>query len=595
MSKISQLRKKFFKWRYKHLSNQQFIYMLSILVGFLSGLGTVAIKNLTHFIQSALKVKFIREYHLTFYFVFPIIGLVLVYLIQKYVFKRKISHAIPSTLFALSKRKGLIERYKMYASLITAPITVGFGGSVGLQGPAVSTGAAIASNIAQFFHTSARNRTLLIGCATAGAMASMFKAPIAAIVFAIEIFSLDLAFSSLIPLLLASVSAVITSYLFLGEGILFRFELVDKFQINDLAFYIVLGVGSAIASVYFSKMYFWITGIFDRMDNEIKRLVFGGLAIGLLLFFIPPLYGEGFDLITNLLHGNHQEAIGKVPFIREAIDNIWIIILLLIGITVFKAVAMTITFSAGGVGGIFIPTLVMGSALGNVYAKVVNNLGLEFQISESNFTLIGMTGLMAGVLHAPLTAIFLIAEITGGYELFVPLMIVSAISFSMTRYYVSNSIYTMELAKKGELLTHNKDKNVMMMMQKHKLVERDFIAIKPHYSLGEMLEKAVAKSKRNLFPVVNDDNEFMGVLLLDDIRSIMFDQSLYDLVFVDELMHNAPDIIFYEEDNIEAIMKKFKDTGAWNLPVIRKDKYHGFISKSKLLTAYRRVLVQATV
>jgi CIC family chloride channel protein len=595
MPKITRLRKKFFKWRYKHLSNQQFIYLLSILVGFLSGLGTVAIKNLTHFIQSALKVRFIRDYHLTFYFVFPIIGLVLVYLIQKYVLKRKISHAIPSTLFALSKRQGLIERSKMYASLITAPITVGFGGSVGLQGPAVSTGAAIASNIAQFFHTNIRNRTLLIGCATAGAMASMFKAPIAAIVFAIEIFSLDLAFSSLIPLLLASVSAVITSYLFLGEEILFRFDLVDKFQINDLFFYIVLGIGSAVASVYFSKMYFWITGFFDKMDNEVKRLVFGGLAIGALLFFIPPLYGEGFDLINNLLHANHFDAIGKIPFVNEAIDNIWIIILLLIGITIFKAVAMTITFSAGGVGGIFIPTLVMGSALGNVYAKVVNNLGLGFDISESNFTLIGMTGLMAGVLHAPLTAIFLIAEITGGYELFVPLMIVSAISFSITRHYVSNSIYTMELAKKGELLTHNKDKNVMMMMQKHKLVERDFVPIKPDYSLGEMLQKAVAKSNRNLFPVVNKEKEFLGILLLDDIRSIMFDQSLYELVFVDELMHNAPDIIFYEEDNIEAIMQKFNESGAWNLPVIRNGKYYGFISKSKLLTAYRRILVQATV
>jgi CIC family chloride channel protein len=595
MSILKRLRKKFFKWRYKHLSNQQFIYLLSILVGFLSGLGTVAIKNLTHFIQSALKVRFIREYHLTFYFVFPIIGLILVYLIQKYLLKRRISHAIPSTLFALSKRQGLIERYRMYASLITAPITVGFGGSVGLQGPAVSTGAAIASNIAQFFHTNARNRTLLIGCATAGAMASMFKAPIAAIVFAIEIFSLDLTFVSLIPLLLASVSAVITSYLFLGEEILFRFDLVDKFEINDLFFYIVLGIGSAVASVYFSKMYFWITGIFDKMDNEVTRLIFGGLAIGLLLFFIPPLYGEGFDLINNLLHGNHYDAIGKIPFVDSVIENIWIVIFLLIGITVFKAVAMTITFSAGGVGGIFIPTLVMGSALGNVYAKVVNNLGLGFDISESNFTLIGMTGLMAGVLHAPLTAIFLIAEITGGYELFVPLMIVSAISFSMTRHYVSNSIYTMELAKKGELLTHDKDKNVMMMMQKHKLVERDFITIKPDYSLGEMLTKAVAKSNRNLFPVVNKEREFLGILLLDDIRSIMFDQSLYELVFVDELMHSAPDIIFYEEDNIEAIMKKFNESGAWNLPVIKNGKYHGFISKSKLLTAYRRILVQATV
>ncbi|UCE93796.1 MAG: chloride channel protein [Flavobacteriaceae bacterium] len=588
------LRKRFYKWRYKHITNQQFIYALSILVGFLAGLGTVIIKNLTHFIQSLLQGKIIVDYHHSLYFIFPLIGLILVYLIQKYIIRKKIGHAIPSTLFSLSKKKGLIERYKMYASLITAPLTVGFGGSVGLQGPAINTGAAMASNIAQFFHTSARNRSLLIGCASAGAVASMFKAPIAAVIFAVEIFSLDLAFASMIPLLLASVSAVITSYLFLGSEILFSFEIQDKFSVDDILFYVVLGIGSAIASVYFSKMYFWITGLFDRIQGEVKRLFIGGIIIGVLLFFIPPLYGEGFDLINNLLHGNHMKAIGSIPFAQTVEENIWMVILLLIGITVFKAVAMTVTFSAGGVGGIFIPTLVMGSALGNVYAKVVNNLGWDISISESNFTLIGMTGLMAGVLHAPLTAIFLIADITGGYELFVPLMIVSAISFSMTRYYVSNSIYTMELAKKGELLTHNKDKNVLMMMEKSKLIERDFVTIKPEYNLGEMLNKAVTKSKRNIFPVVNDENEFLGILLLDDIRNIMFDQNMYDKVYVEELMHRAPDIIFHEKDNMEAIMLKFKQTGAWNLPVIKKGEYHGFISKSKLLTAYRRQLLEVT-
>jgi len=274
----------------------------------------------------------------------------------------------------------------------------------------------------------------------------------------------------MIPLLLASVSAVITSYFFLGSEVLFSFEIQDKFSIEDLLFYVVLGVGSAFASVYFSKMYFWITGLFDKIEGEVKKVLLGGVIIGGLLFFIPPLYGEGFDLINNLLHGNHLKAIGSIPFSETAVENIWVVILLLIGITIFKAVAMTVTFSAGGVGGIFIPTLVMGSALGNVYAKIVNNLGWDFNISESNFTLIGMTGLMAGVLHAPLTAIFLIADITGGYELFVPLMIVSAISFSMTRYYVSNSIYTMELAKKGELLTHDKDNNVLMMLDINKII-----------------------------------------------------------------------------------------------------------------------------
>lgn len=594
MPDIKNLRKKFFKWRYKHLTTQQFIYALSILVGFLAGLGTVIIKNLTHFIQSILQDKMIVDYHHSLYFIFPLIGLVLVYLIQKYIIRQKIGHAIPSTLFSLSKRKGLIERYKIYASLITAPLTVGFGGSVGLQGPAINTGAAIASNIAQFFHTSSRNRTLLIGCASAGALASMFKAPIAGVIFAVEIFSLDLAFASMIPLLLASVSAVITSYLFLGSEVLFSFEIQDKFSINDLLFYVVLGIGSAFASVYFSKMYFWITGLFDKIEGEVKKVILGGVIIGGLLFFIPPLYGEGFDLINNLLHGNHMKAIGSIPFSQSVEDNIWIVILLLVGITVFKAVAMTVTFSAGGVGGIFIPTLVMGSALGNVYAKIVNNLGWDFNISESNFTLIGMTGLMAGVLHAPLTAIFLIADITGGYELFLPLMIVSAISFSLTRYYVSNSIYTMELAKKGELLTHDKDNNVLMMLDVNKIIETNFIILRPEMKLGEILKNAVTKSSRNHFPVVNDKQEFIGVIRLDDIRHIMFDTTIYDKVKASDLMHADAGIIYIDEDNAQVIMNKFKTTGAWNLPVVKKGKYYGYISKSRLLTAYRRKLIHVT-
>lgn len=584
----------FLIWKYKYISERQFIYILSILVGLLAGLGTVALKNITHFIKELLEGKFIMEIHHSLYFIFPIIGLFIVHFLVKYVIKRKMHPGIPSTLFSISKRNGIIERYKIYASLITAPITVGFGGSVGLQGPAVSTGAALGSNVAQFFHMSTKTRMLLIGCASAGAMASMFKAPIAAIIFAIEIFSLDIAFTSLIPLLLASVSAVVTSYFFLGTDVLFSFDLQDEFQINDILFYICLGIGTGLASVYFSKIFFKITHFFDKFKNPLKKLIIGGFAIGTMLFFIPPLFGEGYGLINNLLHGNHAAAIGNVPFLEDLPDNIWVIIALLIGITIFKAIAMTTTLAAGGVGGIFIPTLVMGSVFGNAFAKIINNIGLGFNISESNFTLIGMTGLMAGVLHAPLTAIFLIAEITGGYDLFVPLMIVSAISFSITRYFISHSIYTLELAKRGELITHNKDKNVLMMLNIDKVIETNFISLHPEMYLEEILYKAVTKSSRNNFPVVNEKNEFLGVLLLDDIRSIMFDQKLYKKVKVANLMHSAPEIIDYDKDSIEQIMTKFKTTAAWNLPVIKNGKYFGFISKSRLLTAYRRKLIDVT-
>ena len=577
-------------WRYKHVSERQFVYVLSVLVGFLAGLGTLVLKNMTYFFESMLAGDFIKEYRNSLYFIFPIVGLILVYIIKKYLLKKPIGHGISTTLYSISKRSGIIEKYKMYASLITAPITVGFGGSAGLQGPAVSTGAALGSYVSQLFRMNTKTRMLLIGCATAGAMSSMFKAPVAAIIFAVEIFSLDLAFASLVPLLLASVSAVLTSYFFLGQDVLFGFDLQDAFEPKDIAFYGVLGIGTGIASVYFSKMYFAITRFFDRFRSPLKKLIIGALAIGVMLFLIPPLYGEGYGLINSLLDGDAKAALVDIPYNID-LNNVWMVIVMLLLITIFKAIAMTTTFAAGGVGGIFIPTLVMGSAIGNVLAKIVNQLG--FDVSETNFTLIGMTGLMAGVLHAPLTAIFLIAEITGGYDLFVPLMLVAAISYAFTKYFISNSIYTVELAKRGELITHDKDKNVLMMMDLNKNIETNFVAVCPEMNLGSLLNDAVAKSNRNIFPVVDENRQFLGIVLLDDIRSIMFDQKLYETVAVSSIMKSAPAIIFHN-DSTEIVMKKFKESGAWNLPVVKEGNYIGFISKSKLLTAYRNKLIEVS-
>ncbi|MFY0632069.1 MAG: chloride channel protein [Flavobacteriaceae bacterium] len=577
-------------WRYKHISERQFVLVLSVVVGFLAGLGTVILKYITLLIQSILEDGFIKNVHYLLYFIFPIIGVWLVYLIKKNIVKKEIGHGISTTLYSISKRSGIIERYKMFASLITAPITVGFGGSAGLQGPAVSTGAALGSNLAQLFHMNTKTRMLLIGCATAGAMSSMFKAPVAAIVFAIEIFSLDLVFASLVPLLLASVAAVITSYFFRGTDVLFGFELLDAWRVRDILFYVFLGIGTGIASVYFSKMYFFITKFFSRFKNAYLKIGMAAVAIGLMLYLIPPLYGEGYGLINNLLNGDTQAALSDIPYDID-FNSVWTVIGMLLIIVVFKAIAMTTTFAAGGVGGIFIPTLFMGSALGNVVAKIINQFG--FGVSESNFTLIGMTGLMAGVLHAPLTAIFLIAEITGGYDLFVPLMLVATISYGFTKYFVPNSIYTAELAKRGELITNDKDKNALMMMKIDKVIETNFVVLRAEMTLGEMLKNGVSKSSRNLFPVVDEEEQFLGIVLLDDVRSVMFDQTLYDNTTVSLFMKSAPDIIFYE-DSMEKIMQKFKGTGAWNLPVIKDKKYIGFISKSKLLTAYRNKLIEVT-
>lgn len=589
---INNLLTQFFRWRYKHISNKTFIHIMSVAVGFLAGLAAVTLKNTTYFIESIVD-QGIEFSSTQLYFISPIVGLTLVYLYVKYVHKKKLEHAISSILLSLSKKKGIISVKNIYTPLITAPLTVGFGGSVGLLGPAVASGAALSSNLSKFLHINAKTRSLLIACASAGAIASIFQAPIAAIIFAVEVFSLDLTMLSLLPLLFASISGVLTSYFFLGDESLFNFTITAKFEIQDTLFYILLGVGTAFASIYFTKMYFGILQFFKRFKSPKYKLLVGGLAIGTMLYLVPPLYGEGFSFINDLLDGNHIKALGSTPFDTYT-DNIWVVISLLFGITIFKAVAMTTTFAAGGAGGIFIPTMVMGSALGNVVAKVINNIGFGFAVSESNFTLIGMAGLIAGVLHAPLTAIFLIAEITGGYELFVPLMITSAISFLMTKNAMDYTIYTKELAKAGALITHNKDQTVLTLMQIDDVIEKDFKTLTQNMTLGEMLHKSVAKSTRNIFPVVNKDDFLVGIVLVDDIREFMFDTTLYDKIIVESFMHKAPEHIFYETDSMQTVMQKFQDSSAWNLPVIKDGKYYGFVSKSKLLTAYRRKLINFT-
>lgn len=585
---------KFLKWRYQYISNRQFTNIASAVIGLLAGLGAVILKNLTHLIQNLLEGEFIKQMHQAFYFIFPIIGLLIVLLFIKYVIRKKVGHGIPSTLYAISKQKGIMPRHQMWASLITAPITVGFGGSVGLEGPTVATGAALGSNFARFFHLNQTTRTLLIGAAAAGAMSSIFKAPIAGIVFAVEIFSLELTLASMIPLLLASITAILTSYFFLGDDVLLHFDLQDKFVLNDVLFYVFLGVVSAATSIYFSKVYFAISDFFKKFDNPYKRLLIGGLLLGIIVYFIPPLFGEGYETINNILRGNVIDVVQNNRF-QIATDTTLEIIMFLAGLIMFKIVAMSFTFGAGGIGGVFAPTLFTGSVTGYVFASIVNYSNLfSHQLSLTNFAMVGMAGLMAGILQAPLTAIFLIAEITGGYELFVPLMIVASISFIVSKKYIPHNIYASELAKKGQLITHDRDKNVLMMLDLDKLIETNFVLLYPEMTLGDVVNNAVAKSSRNHFPVVNEENEFLGILTINDIRSIMFDKELYETVKVRSLMHAGSDIIYYEKDSAEEILNKFKRCGAWNLVVLKEGKYFGFISKSRLLTAYRRKLIVVT-
>lgn len=585
----------FSQWKTRNLTHHQFLMFLSSIIGFIAGLVAVTIKNFTHYIQLLLEGELVVNYHEAFYFIFPIIGLALTVLIVKFGFKKEVGYGIPIILHAMSKRNGIMRKFQTYASLITAPITVGFGGSVGLEAPTVVTGAAISSNLSRMFNLNQASRTLLIGCAAAGAMSALFKAPIAAIIFAIEIFSLDLTLISMIPLLLASVSAILTTYFFSGSDIILHSQLSDEFQISDVPFYILLGIISSIVSIYFTKIYFKINNLFSKIDSPFKRLLIGGISLGILIFFVPPLYGEGYDVINNLLQENYMYALQNNLF-EGLTDSIWLVIALLAGLVVFKIIATSLTLGAGGIGGIFAPVLFMGSTMGHCFALIMNNLNLlKSPLSVSNFTMVGMAGLMAGIMHAPLTAIFLIAELTSGYELFVPLMITAAISFMITSQFQPHSVYTLDLANRGELITHNKDQMVLTLLNIKQVIETNFVELNVEMNLGEVIHEGVIKSSRNLFPVLDENKHFVGILLLDDIRPVMFDRELYDKIVVRELMQRAPEIIDLKQDRMKEIMKKFNDTDAWNLPVVENGMYIGFVSKSKLLTAYRQKLIEVTV
>lgn len=586
---------RFLLWKTKNIAPRNFVYLLSVFVGLIAGLGAVVLKNTTHFIQHLMEGKVVGEYHHAFYFLFPIVGLTITFLIKRYVIRHSLGHGIPATLHAISKRKGIMKRYQMFSAILTAPFTVGFGGSVGLEGPTVSTASAISSNISRLLHTNQPTRTLLIGCAATGAISCIFKAPIAAMIFAIEVFSLDLTLVSLIPLLLASISGVLLSYFFYGSDTILPFRLIDNFKLADVPFYIVLGIVSAMVSIYFTRVYSFFHDYFEKITSPVKRLLIGGVGLGVLIYFIPPLYGEGFDVINNLLSGDEPAAL-KNNFMHLNIANPWVVISLLFGLVLCKVVASSLTFGAGGVGGIFAPSLFMGAVLGSCYSRLINVTDfLRMPLSESNFTLVGMAGVLGGVLQAPLTAIFLIAELTHGYDLFIPLMITVAICFAITKYFSPYSVYSMELAAKGELITHDKDQAVLTLMSVERLIEENFIPLYPAMTLGDIVHKAVVKSKRNIFPVIDEESkELQGILLLDDIRPIMFKQSLYNEIKAEDVMQHPPAIIDLDKDTMSDVMQKFQDSSAWNLPVVKDNQYVGFISKSKLLTAYRRKLITFT-
>ncbi len=576
--------KSLLEWRDKHISDNQFMMILSVIIGLAVGLAAVTIKNLVHLIE--LGLRNLMEGRSQFWFlVFPTIGILLTIIFIKYINRHPVRHGIPGVLFAISKNRGVMKPHNLYSSVIASALTVGFGGSVGLEGPTVATGAAIGSNIGRVFSLTYKQITLLLGCACAGAMASIFKAPIAAIVFALEVIMLDLTMAAIVPLLISSVTAVLTSYLFLGPNHLYSFTATGEFEVNQVWFYLIFGAFTGIVALYFTKMYLLISNLFEKIENAFIKVLTGGLILGILIFLVPSLYGEGYESINDSLRG-HFDYLFDGTLYESFNGSLSVTIILFLVVLLLKVIATSVTFGAGGVGGIFAPSLFSGAIAGLLFTTILAQFG--FDLPASDFAFVGMAGMIAAVIHAPLTSIFLIAELTKGYELFLPLMIVSTVSYATTKLFVTNSVYTIQLAKRGELITHHKDKALLMLLNLKELIEKDFSVIRPEDTLGELVE-VIKFAHRNIFPVVEEDGTFRGMIKLDDIRHIMFDPELYHCSFVRDLMF-VPDDVILTTDTVEEVAMKFQDSGSYNIVVINHGKYLGFISRAKLFSAYRDLL-----
>lgn len=572
--------------RIRNISSTRLVFILSIVIGITSGLAAVVIKYSVYFIQSFLHSNTSIELKNYLYFIYPAIGLLITVLFIKYIVKHNVSHGIPGVLYSISESDGIIKKHNMFSSIVTSAFTVGFGGSVGLEGPTVATGGAIGSFIGRFFHLSYKQIILLLGCACSGAMAAIFKAPIAAVVFAIEVIMLDLTMSSIIPLLISSVTGALISYMFLGQVTLYHFELKQSFILSDLPYYILIGIIAGFVSVYFTRVYMFINGIFEKMPKPYIRLIIGSISLGILIFLLPALYGEGYECINSCLNGDYKYLFNNSLY-YDFKDSFIAAIVLMLVVIVFKVVATSITFGSGGIGGIFAPTLFMGANTGLLFSLIINRLGFK-ELTTSNFALVGMAGLIAGVLHAPLTAIFLIADITSGYKLFLPLMITATIAYATVRLFEKNSVYTIQLASRRQLITHHKDKAVLRLLKIEKLIETNFSILAPNNKLRDVID-AVSKSKRNVFPVLKSDGTLVGILTLNDIRNIMFKPHLYDSIYVKDIMY-YPEVSVSIDETMEDIAKVIHSSEHFNFPVLNKGKYMGFVSRANVYSAYRSML-----
>lgn len=589
--KESALLQRLINWRIAHVSDRTFLIFLSSLVGVVSGLMAVGIKVGIHHLHALLTDAINHSDFGFWYLILPFGGVVLSVVLIQYFYKGAFAHGITNVLYAISRQSSIVKIRDAIYFMLGSVFTVGLGGSVGMEATLVMTGSSLGSNLARLFQLKFSSRVLLLGCGAASALSCFFHAPVAGVVFALEVLMLDLTMSSLVPLLLASVIGAVMSKVFLGENIILDFSGHPTFDVDRLPFYLLLGIICGGVSLYFS----WVDRCIHNWGVLLgspwkKALFFGGIA-ALLIYAFPQLFGEGYGTIDQLIDGKATVMFEKS--ILAAFDQFHVqFVLLLVIMVLVKAWAVALTLSSGGIGGYFAPSLFLGGITGFIVARLINVLNLlEVKLSEVNFTLVGMAGVMSSIFYAPLTAVFLIAEITKGYDLIVPLMVVSATAYLLVHYTEPHSLFTRRLASRGELLTHDKDRAALSLLRIDKIIEKDFKTTHPDATFREFLRDAVALSRRNIFPVVDGDGKLVSVILLDDARPYIFKQEEYDQITVKELMHEAPAEIKLT-DSISAIMDKFDQTEAWNLPVVDDDRYYqGFISKSKLLSAYRNTMV----
>lgn len=572
----------------KKLSHRQFIIFSSILVGLSAGFAAIVLKTLVHNIQSFLTNDFHIRYQDYLYLIFPLIGISLTVLFVKYILKGKFGKGAAHVLYYISRKFSLLERRTTYSHMVTSALTVGFGGSAGLEAPIVVTGAAIGSNYARVNTTEYRDRTLLLACGSAAGIAAVFDAPIAGMMFAAEILISELTISSIVPLIIAAATGALCSRAILQEQILLYFKLNSPFNYANVPYYILLGILAGLISIYYARVFYKVENRFHKLkDKALLKALIGGILLAVLVFLFPPLFGEGYASIKYLANGDLNNLLLD-SFVAQISTNEWFLLSIIGVITLVKAFATSITLSSGGNGGSFAPSLFVGAFLGFFFSRFVNLSKID-QLPEENFTLVGMAGILSGIMYAPLTGVFLIAEITGGYQLMIPLMIVSASSYIIVKHFEPYSMDTRELAQRGDLIVGNRDKAILTMLHINDIIEKDFNIVLSSLTIKELME-IIAQSKRNVFPVVSSDNRFLGIIRFENLRGMLFELETFKDVLAIELMEQPPAIIQYDEE-MSSVMKKFDETSAWNLPVLQQGKYIGFVSKSSIFTRYRTELL----